>query len=186
VSAAEEEVRARVRHDLRNRLASIRNAAFYLKTRVEKRTDLFATDPRVPVFFTLIDDELKKAEAIVAERLAPAALPPRLLLIDDDEGIVLTLSALLEEEGVLVDTARSMAEAQARLTEEVDHRVVLLDVDLGDGSGLDLLPRIRARRPGAKVLLIGACARELPPSELVDAIVDKDNAFETALAVLRR
>jgi PleD family two-component response regulator len=185
-----------VRHDLRNRFASIRNAAFYLRTRVEKRTDLFSTDPRVPAFFNLIDEELARAEAIVAERLAPesegpaappiSAEPPRLLLIDDDEGIAMTLSALLEDEGIRVDTARSLAEAQARLAGDVDYSVVLLDVNLGDGSGLDLLPELRARCLRAKVLVIGACPEAVPHSGLVDDIVEKDNAFGAALAALRR
>ena len=69
--AVEEELRAVLRHDLRNRLASIRNAAFYLRLRVEKHTELLTTDPRCAAFFQLIQEELLRAEELIAERLAP-------------------------------------------------------------------------------------------------------------------
>jgi signal transduction histidine kinase len=76
--AIAEEVASSVRHDLRNKLASVRNAAFYIKRRAEK-TELFQIDPRVEVFFKLIEDELGLAETILAGRLMiePAVEAPR-------------------------------------------------------------------------------------------------------------
>ena len=50
-----EEVASVLRHDLRNNLASIRNAAFYLRRRT-KDTELWRSDPRMAQFFGLIDD----------------------------------------------------------------------------------------------------------------------------------
>ena len=46
-----------LRHDLANRLNSIRNGAFYLKRKSE-RTNLWVEDPRFPLFFDLIEKEI--------------------------------------------------------------------------------------------------------------------------------
>ena len=71
-----EEVASIARHDLRNRLASIRNAAFYIKRRVEK-SDLWESDARVPQFFGLIEQAVIGADAVVEDRLHPARLYER-------------------------------------------------------------------------------------------------------------
>jgi signal transduction histidine kinase len=64
------EATAILRHDLRNKLASVRNASFYLRRKVERQAaDLLASDPRVATFFDLSSQELDAAEAILGERL---------------------------------------------------------------------------------------------------------------------
>ena len=77
----------------------------------------------------------------------------RLLLVDDDDGNRLTLSALLEDEGFHVAVVASFAEA-TRLLESgaADYAAVLLDHSLGDGYGTDLIPLIRRGIPNAKVI----------------------------------
>ena len=77
----------------------------------------------------------------------------RLLLIDDDEGNRVTLSALLEDEGFVIDVVSSFAEA-TRLLESggAQYVAVLLDHSLGDGYGTDLIPLIRNAQPLAKVV----------------------------------
>jgi signal transduction histidine kinase len=64
--AIAEEVAAELRHDLRNHLAAIRNAAFYLRRRAEK-TSLWTDDPRTATFFELIATESKRADERVGE-----------------------------------------------------------------------------------------------------------------------
>jgi len=55
-----------LRHDLRNRLASVRNATFYLRRKVESAAPaLWSGDNRVPTFFELIDSELTSADDII-------------------------------------------------------------------------------------------------------------------------
>jgi signal transduction histidine kinase len=71
-----EEVASVARHDLRNRLASIRNASFYLMRKV-KKTELWEADARVPQFFGLIEESVVGADDIVEQRLQLAALHPR-------------------------------------------------------------------------------------------------------------
>lgn len=63
------EVASLVRHDLRNNLGSIRNAAFYLRRRVQG-TDLWVTDARVPQFFALIDESVVASTGVLDERLS--------------------------------------------------------------------------------------------------------------------
>jgi signal transduction histidine kinase len=68
-AAIAEEVASLVRHDLRNRLAAIRNATAYLGTKVQK-TELWQQDPRVSRFFALIGEEADAADGGVIEKLS--------------------------------------------------------------------------------------------------------------------
>jgi signal transduction histidine kinase len=62
-----------LRHDLRNKLASVRNAAFYLKRKhdVAPPPD-WSADPRVAQMFDVIKGELVAAEALMARQAPPA------------------------------------------------------------------------------------------------------------------
>ncbi|HWL85841.1 MAG TPA: hypothetical protein VNO21_08570 [Polyangiaceae bacterium] len=75
-----EELASSVRHDLRNRLGNIRNAAFWLRRRFEGLRE--AEDPRVGTFFSLIDEEVFAADALL-ERLHER-FPPDHALADVD------------------------------------------------------------------------------------------------------
>jgi signal transduction histidine kinase len=59
------EVTGGLRHDLRNKLASIRNASFYLQRRIGANAELIVKDPRIPTFFELIGSELGGVDAIL-------------------------------------------------------------------------------------------------------------------------
>lgn len=67
-AAIMDEIAHAVRHDMNNRLASIRNAADYLRDQTEE-TDLWTSDSRVPRFFDLIDNAVDNAKALLADRL---------------------------------------------------------------------------------------------------------------------
>ncbi|HWN41184.1 MAG TPA: response regulator, partial [Thermoanaerobaculia bacterium] len=62
----------------------------------------------------------------------------RLLVVDDESSIVDFLSLLFEEEGYAVRTARSAAEARQALASG-SFDLILCDVMMPDGSGLDIL-----------------------------------------------
>jgi signal transduction histidine kinase len=80
------EAAAVLRHDVRNKLASIRNASFYLRRRVESEaTALVEKDKRVPVFFELIGKELDAADALISERIPQiGGEPPRATVAVED------------------------------------------------------------------------------------------------------
>jgi two-component system response regulator AtoC len=81
-------------------------------------------------------------------------VPDRILVVDDDEALRESLALLLAAEGYEVVTAGDAAAALARLEEPVD--VVLCDVRMPGRDGLELLPELIRRLPGAPVLLMSA------------------------------
>ena len=77
----------------------------------------------------------------------------RILVIDDDVFFREFLSRLLAAEGHRTVTAASMAEAAARAAAQ-DFDLIFLDVRLPDGSGLDLLPRLRSLPSEPEVVIV--------------------------------
>jgi CheY-like chemotaxis protein len=70
----------------------------------------------------------------------------RCLLVDDDAHFLESARALLEREGMQIDTASSRAHAIQRIG-ELRPDLVLLDVRLGEESGLALARDLHAARP---------------------------------------
>jgi len=81
---------------------------------------------------------------------------PSLLIVDDEANIRSSLQGALGREGYAAEVAATLAEARERLREAYD--VVLLDVRLPDGSGLDLLPEITAHTPETAVIMMSGHA----------------------------
>jgi len=67
---------------------------------------------------------------------------PTLLVVDDDDDIRETLSAVLREEGFVVVTAANGQEALERLEESATPRVVLLDMMMPVKSGWQVLAHL--------------------------------------------
>ncbi len=78
---------------------------------------------------------------------------PRALIIEDDVPSLEALVELVGREGFTTHSARSLADARERLADTICE-VVLSDLVLPDGSGLDLLDEIAARG-AAMVLMTG-------------------------------
>ncbi|MEP7367235.1 MAG: sigma-54 dependent transcriptional regulator [Acidobacteriota bacterium] len=79
----------------------------------------------------------------------------RILVVDDEENIGRSLRLILEREGHEVAHARSAAESRAD-RDEPD--LVLLDVRLPDGNGVELLRERKQRWPATPVLIISGQA----------------------------
>jgi UDP-3-O-acyl N-acetylglucosamine deacetylase len=75
------------------------------------------------------------------------------LIVDDEPGILTTLSGILTDEGYRTLATQSGAEA-LRLYEEARPDVVFLDVWLADRDGLETLQALRAADPGAAVVMM--------------------------------
>lgn len=82
---------------------------------------------------------------MAAERIA-------ILAVDDEGDDLRLLGAVLAAAGYAVDLAGSLREARARLAGR-PYAVLILDLVLPDGSGLDLLPEARAKDPHAVALV---------------------------------
>lgn len=93
--------------------------------------------------------------------MSPRPEPPRitLLIVDDSEVVRVGLRALLAAESDIhvVAEAQSVAEAVERCV-RLQPQVVLLDVRLPDGSGVDACHQIARRVPNARILMLTSVA----------------------------
>src|SRR5439155_6996384 len=78
---------------------------------------------------------------------------PTLLVIDDEAGIRFTIREVLQSADLRVIAAENSEEG-LRLTREESPDVVLLDIRLGNESGLDIFERLRAIDPKLLVVFI--------------------------------
>jgi DNA-binding NtrC family response regulator len=79
------------------------------------------------------------------------------LVVDDETSILNTLKKALALEGYQVDLAGGIALAEERIAKQ-SYDVVLLDVALPDGDGLDLLARLRSSGNDTAVLMMSGHA----------------------------
>jgi two-component system, response regulator, stage 0 sporulation protein F len=76
----------------------------------------------------------------------------KLLVVDDDEGLLEFYRLELEEEGYSVDTAASAGDVLTRLDAD-RYDGIVLDIRMPSMSGIDLLQRILARDRQQPVIL---------------------------------
>ncbi len=74
------------------------------------------------------------------------------LLVDDDVNFALGLAEVVGREGFATKTANTLKEAKAEIAKSVPD-VLLVDLHLPDGSGLDLFKELEGS-PGAEIILI--------------------------------
>ena len=78
-----------------------------------------------------------------------------LLLVDDDKPFLTRLARAMESRGYAVRIADSVAAGMAAV-EEAAPAFAVIDLRLGDGNGLDVIARLKERRPDARgVVLTG-------------------------------
>lgn len=95
-----------------------------------------------------------------SEAAAPSAAPPtshaplRILLVEDHEDTSIALTYVLEHQGYSVIVAASVAEAlEAAAANPID--LIVSDLGLPDGSGLDLMRQLQTRKPVHGIALTG-------------------------------
>jgi two-component system, NarL family, nitrate/nitrite response regulator NarL len=116
----------------------------------------------------------------------------RVLLVDDHPMIAAALEMLLRETDYqLLGRARSVAEANSELGKQKPE-LLLLDVNLPDGSGIDVLRRLSRARSRPKVILLTAgmddsqllAAAEIEPEGMVLKTSDPSLLIECMDAVV--
>jgi len=85
--------------------------------------------------------------------MSPKSSNEQILVVDDDQVIRWTLREALQSWGFSAVEAGSAAEAVKEFKAELP-AAVLLDIDLPDGSGLDVLREIKREHPEAIVIMI--------------------------------
>lgn len=76
-----------------------------------------------------------------------------ILIVDDDRLVTDSLRQVVERMGHTASVAASVAEA-LRIFADGSYDIVFCDVRMPDGSGLDILPRIRGASPAPEVIII--------------------------------
>jgi len=79
----------------------------------------------------------------------------RILIIDDERPILLTLEALLGRHGYQVETSATASQG-LKLLKTKSPALVLLDLQLPDAEGLQTLDEIKAEFPGTQVIILTA------------------------------
>src|SRR5437762_9653820 len=79
----------------------------------------------------------------------------RILIIDDERPILLTLEALLGRHGYQPETAATAAQGM-RVLQNNPPAVVLLDLQLPDADGLQMLDQIKGEHPETQVIILTA------------------------------
>jgi len=79
----------------------------------------------------------------------------KLLIVEDEKALSDSISSYLEQESFICDQAGSYAGALAKI-EQYDYDCILLDINLQDGNGLELLKELKSNHKGDGVLIISA------------------------------
>ena len=79
----------------------------------------------------------------------------RVLIIDDERPVLMTLEALLNRHGYHVDTAGTASQG-VKLLKSNSPSLVLLDLQLPDVHGLEMLDRIKTELPDVQVIILTA------------------------------
>ncbi|MFP3206320.1 MAG: sigma-54 dependent transcriptional regulator [Hydrogenobaculum sp.] len=77
----------------------------------------------------------------------------KVLIIDDEASIRESISNILSDENISSKTAKSLEEAKKILTKEY-FPVILLDIWLEDGSGIDFIDTIKELSPNSSIVMI--------------------------------
>jgi DNA-binding NtrC family response regulator len=82
-------------------------------------------------------------------------LPSRILVVDDEKSVAEALELILKHAGHQVLTAQSLIEA-SRILDERNIDLVITDLRLADGSGIDLIKQIKSETRDTEVILMTA------------------------------
>ena len=79
----------------------------------------------------------------------------KLLIVEDELELLNATTRYLEKEDFVCETAPNFFEAEDKLI-SYKYDVVILDINLPDGNGLDLLKFIKEKSPETGVLIVSA------------------------------
>ena len=114
----------------------------------------------------------------------------RVLIIDDERPILMTLEALLGRHGYQVETARTAATGLEMATRENGPNLLLLDIGLPDASWLEVLTKVKQATPHVQTIVLTG---QDTLSNAIDSIklgafhfIGKPYAAEELLSLMQR
>ena len=114
---------------------------------------------------------------------------PRVLIVDDEEGVREGLRLMLQREGLHVETAGT-AEDGARRVEVRGFDIIFLDLNLPGDDGLSMLGKLRRGTPPADVIILtgyGTVANTVEAMRKgASDVVEKPFSSDRILSVTRR
>ncbi|KAA2213434.1 ATP-binding protein [Teichococcus oryzae] len=114
------------------------------------------------------------------QALCASGGPADILHVEDDDDIRRVVAAVMGDEARMVP-ARNLAEARAALAGDARFALVVIDLGLPDGSGLELLPDIRALHPPPPVLIFSASDPDAQTASSVAAALVKSRTENETL-----
>ncbi len=136
---------------------------------------------------------LRRAESARAAAVTGTALKgARILVIDDEPGLVSIVRQLMERSGAVVTIAHG---GQAALTalqvSDANYDVVITDLDMPEVDGWAVAAAVKARKPGTHVVMLTGWAGEIAPEDFkkrgIDVVLAKPFSrveLEAAIASL--
>ena len=103
-----------------------------------------------------------------ADQRTPAALPGRILVVDDEQRILRFVVRGLHSEGLAVDSADNGADG-LRMALEGGYDLVILDLLMPGMDGASVLRQLVARRPAQAVLVLSCLNATATKVRLLEA-----------------
>jgi DNA-binding response OmpR family regulator len=79
----------------------------------------------------------------------------KILIVEDEKDLLQSISGYLRKEGFICEEALDYVMAEDKLS-AYDYELVILDITLPDGNGLDLLQYLKNERSNSGVLILSA------------------------------
>lgn len=110
----------------------------------------------------------------------------RILIVDDEFGIVEALTDVLVDEGYAVSTARNGRQALVRIETEAPD-LLITDYMMPVMNGPELIAELKARGARLPVVLMTAVdSQQLPPSLDADVVLRKPFALDRLLRIVKK
>ncbi|MGH9448528.1 MAG: response regulator [Terriglobia bacterium] len=123
-------------------------------------------ETKLPMLSVEASDALETGRAVI-----------KVLVVDDDKESRELLSEVLTTSGYAVGLVENAEAARVALSLEEDYRIVIADLRMPNGSGLDLLEELRRQNVKREVILmssfISGAERKLALDLGVDAFLEK-------------
>jgi signal transduction histidine kinase len=99
------------------------------------------------------DDMTSRTRTRPRRQPIPGSARGTILVVDDEQGVMVTIQAILEQEGYTVDSAGTGTAALEKLSQH-EYDLVLTDLRLGDIDGLDVLAAARRSSPRTVAIVL--------------------------------